>query len=168
MEYFYVAKKDDPNQRLVSDNMIDDASPPLLFATVEDAQKVVNDPGWAMHGHLVVRPLIVEHPKKSFQDFFDQFPNGVSVYGREGSIAIHWSYAGMGCGELRFYEHDGKLMCSNECMGKESIKKILGMMVDISTLEDRRCPHCGNILRVLDHNHEDDIQFCDYCFHVEP
>ena len=49
-----------------------------------------------------------------------------------GKQAIHLSFSikGFGWGELLIYEKDEKLYCDNELMSKETIKKILNIMVD--------------------------------------
>jgi hypothetical protein len=70
----------------------------------------------------------------SIQAMFDSLNNGVSLHARVG---LDWSMTGFGFGQLYFYEKDGKIFCSNENMGKETIKKILNIMVDQCELEDQ-------------------------------
>ena len=64
---------------------------------------------------------------------FDSVPNSVTLH---EMIRFNWSQAGRGWGELGFYMHEGKLMCMNECMSKDTVKGILNMLVDLSELDD--------------------------------
>ena len=67
------------------------------------------------------------------QDVFDRYDDGVQLH---NSFTLSWTVTGTGFGQFYFYTNtDGKLCCSNECMSKESIKKILGMMVDSCVLD---------------------------------
>ena len=96
----------------------------------------------------------------SIQDFFDSCGDGVDVSGNDSRIVINWSRKGWGFGQFHFYKNEkGQLMCSNECMSKESVKEILGMMVDLCELEDKRCEQCKKLLRV----HEDGTEYCPTC-----
>jgi hypothetical protein len=104
------------------------------------------------------------------REFFDGFEQHSCVRGGDTWISIHWSSKGVGCGEFRFYENSkGQLVCSNECMGKESIKKILNEMVDNCVLEDRRCPKCKDLLwSVTPGSDPEDVYYCRTCFYIEP
>lgn len=43
---------------------------------------------------------------------------------------IEWSVKGVGFGEYAFWMKDGKIHCDNEAMSRESVKRVLCMMVD--------------------------------------
>jgi hypothetical protein len=45
-------------------------------------------------------------------------------------IHLQFGVKGFGWGELYFYEKDEQLYCDNELMSKETIKRILSIMVD--------------------------------------
>lgn len=56
------------------------------------------------------------------------------------SFALNWSLKGKGFGQLYFYVDNNKnLRCSNEMLSKDSIKRILNLMVDQCILEDTKC-----------------------------
>jgi len=46
------------------------------------------------------------------------------------NIMFCWSIDGFGFGTTTFFYKDGKLMCDNETLSKESIKKIMCKFVD--------------------------------------
>ena len=46
------------------------------------------------------------------------------------NVHLRFGVKGFGWGELYFYIRDDKLYCDNELMSKETIKKILNIMVD--------------------------------------
>jgi len=50
------------------------------------------------------------------------------------TIHLQFGVKGFGFGELYFYTKEDKLYCDNELMGKETIKKILNIMVDKAEL----------------------------------
>ena len=52
----------------------------------------------------------------------------------DNGIHLKFGIYGFGWGELYFYEKDEKMYCDNELMTKDTIKKILNMMVDICEL----------------------------------
>jgi hypothetical protein len=52
------------------------------------------------------------------------------------SVCIKWAMRGFGFGELTFWMEDGKLHCDNECMSRETVKKILCLMADQAVLRD--------------------------------
>jgi hypothetical protein len=43
---------------------------------------------------------------------------------------LRFGIKGFGWGELYFYEKDEQMYCDNELMSKDTIKRILNMMVD--------------------------------------
>ena len=46
------------------------------------------------------------------------------------ALYIKWGVSGFGYGELYFYEKDEQIYCDNELLSKDTIKKILNIMVD--------------------------------------
>lgn len=70
----------------------------------------------------------------SLQDFFDSCGDYCKPDGNGG---YNWSVKGLGFGQFYFYIKDDKIMCSNELMGKEFIKKMLCQLVDECVLD---CP----------------------------
>lgn len=56
--------------------------------------------------------------------------------GNAGGFDVAWETRGCGFGSLTFYIKDGKLMCDNEGMGRDFIKKVLSKMVDETLLDD--------------------------------
>jgi hypothetical protein len=70
----------------------------------------------------------------SIQDMFD---NCETYCEPNPGAYFRWSKKGRGFGELSFYFKDDKLMCGNELMSKEFIKKMLCLMVDECELD---CP----------------------------
>ncbi len=70
----------------------------------------------------------------SLQNFFGSFDTTCEPC---GGAYFNWTREGMGFGQLSFYMEDDKLMCGNELMSKELIKKILCEMVDKCELD---CP----------------------------
>ena len=70
----------------------------------------------------------------SLQDMFD---NCTTFCEPSGSVYFNWSKKGRGFGQLSFYIKDDKIMCGNELVSKEFIKKMLCLMVDECELD---CP----------------------------
>ena len=64
---------------------------------------------------------------------FEDMPNYCEP---NAGISFSWGKQDCGFGQFYFYVKDGVLYCDNECMSKESIKEILGFMVDNSTLTE--------------------------------
>lgn len=62
---------------------------------------------------------------------FDKIENTCVPF---GTVDFEWSMKEYGFGRLYFYEEHGKVFCGNECMNRETIKKILCQMVDDCTL----------------------------------
>ena len=46
------------------------------------------------------------------------------------TVCIQWSEKGRGFGEYTFQLKDGKMYCDNECDSRETVKRILCLMVD--------------------------------------
>lgn len=70
----------------------------------------------------------------SIQDFFDNCEDEIDV---GDGFTINWSEKGRGFGQYCFYHGDNrKLHISNECDGKNTIKRILNRMVDEAILDD--------------------------------
>jgi hypothetical protein len=64
------------------------------------------------------------------QEWFDGMEDRCGPAVEGGAIALAWSAKGIGFGQVVFYEQNGKLMCDNELMSKEFIKRMLCKMVD--------------------------------------
>lgn len=84
----------------------------------------------------------------SFKEMFEQMDDGVYLH---NSISMDFSLKGFGFGQIYFYaaeDENGKklvkengdqvIRCQNECMSKETLKRILIAMVDQCELEDER------------------------------
>lgn len=71
----------------------------------------------------------------SLHDIFESLEDSCKP---DRTINFNWTASKVGFGSFYFYEKDGILMCSNECMGKEFIKKMLCNMVDNCELDDPR------------------------------
>jgi hypothetical protein len=57
--------------------------------------------------------------------------NGLALKKRHFQpIVIQWSLKGVGFGEYVFFQRDGKIYCDNEAMSRDSVKKVLCLMVD--------------------------------------
>lgn len=69
----------------------------------------------------------------SLRKMFDQLEDGVSLH---KPFSLDWSLKGIGFGQFYFYEKEGRIYCDNECMSKESIKRVLSAMVDQCELTD--------------------------------
>jgi len=55
-----------------------------------------------------------------------------------GNSTISFSMKGFGFGQVVFYnDEDGNLRCDNECMSKDTIKKIMNTLVDCAELDDQ-------------------------------
>ena len=67
---------------------------------------------------------------------FDKFPNGISITISGKYFIIHWSVKGRGFGDYTFWQEGDKIMCDNECDSKESVKKVLCMLVDNADFTD--------------------------------
>jgi hypothetical protein len=52
------------------------------------------------------------------------------------TVTIRWSEKGRGFGEYTFQIINGELICNNECDSKETVKRILNIMVDQSKFVD--------------------------------
>lgn len=46
------------------------------------------------------------------------------------NLYINWGWAGCGFGQLSVDFEDGKVLCDNECMSRESVRKILIAMAN--------------------------------------
>lgn len=74
----------------------------------------------------------------SIQDFLDSCGDGVDLH---QPFTISWSMKGVGFGQYRFYtDENGQLHIDNECMSKNSIKRVLEIMVDNAILDDPMLP----------------------------
>lgn len=71
----------------------------------------------------------------SLLDAFKKLNDGVTVH-RPFHFALDFSLKGFGFGQLYFSERDGKVFISNERMDRDTIKRILGVMVDQAILDD--------------------------------
>lgn len=69
----------------------------------------------------------------SLIDFLNSCENKIDLY---SDIDISFSRTGFGFGQLRFYQKDDIIYCDNECMTKDTVKKILAQMVDECVLLD--------------------------------
>ena len=67
--------------------------------------------------------------EEAIKEMFEYLDDEVTLY---EPIVINWSVKKVGFGEIRFWEKDGKIICDNEGMSKEFIKKILNSLVDKS------------------------------------
>lgn len=71
----------------------------------------------------------------SIHDFLDSFEDDATLH---NSFTLSWSKQGIGFGQYRFYtDEEGRIHIDNEMMGRESIKKMLGIMVDKAILDDQ-------------------------------
>lgn len=52
-------------------------------------------------------------------------------------FTVSWSEPDVGFGQFHFYIEDGKVHCSNECMSKRFIKKVLNDLVDECVLDEK-------------------------------
>lgn len=69
----------------------------------------------------------------SILEMLDRVENGIDI----DRFTISWSMKGIGWGQYHFYMgNDDKVHIQNECMSRESIKKILCMIVDAVVLDD--------------------------------
>ena len=66
-----------------------------------------------------------------------QTSNGEYPDEQTENIMFVWGVNGFGFGTTTFFYRDGKLMCDNEAMSKESIKKILCAFVDKAEFVDQ-------------------------------
>ena len=75
--------------------------------------------------------------KKPLQDLFDSMDDHAEIrYVRENLIVIGWSAKGTGFGEYTFRKKEDKWILDSECMSRDSVKKILGILVDKTPLVD--------------------------------
>lgn len=81
-----------------------------------------------------VKNKISKKTIKRLVEIFEQLDDKVDLH---NSFTIDWTLKGIGFGQYRFYKKDGKIYCSNECMNKESIKRVLNTLVDECELEDK-------------------------------
>ncbi len=58
------------------------------------------------------------------------------VHINEEAFMLEWGIEKFGFGTTTFYYKDGKLMCNNETLDKEDIKKILCAFVDEAELTE--------------------------------
>lgn len=77
----------------------------------------------------------IEKTAEGIQKWFDSMEDSALLH---DEFTISWSMKGIGFGQYGFYtsKEDGKIHIANECMGKESIKKVLGILVDSAVLDD--------------------------------
>lgn len=69
----------------------------------------------------------------SIQDLLNSCDDDIVLH---HSFAVDWSLKGKGFGQLHFYIDNNKILrCSNEMLPKDTIKRILNMMVDNCTLD---------------------------------
>jgi len=55
-----------------------------------------------------------------------------------GSSTISFSMKGFGFGQVVFYnDADGNLRCDNECMSKDTLRKIMNTLVDCAELDNQ-------------------------------
>ena len=68
------------------------------------------------------------------QKFLDSVPDKVTV---PHPFLVRWSIPGIGFGEFWFKtdQETGKIICDNETMSKETIKKVLCKLVDDCELD---------------------------------
>jgi len=59
-----------------------------------------------------------------------------TVLYKDKPICIKWAREGVGFGEIVFYYDEGELMCENECMSADFIKKVLCDLVDDAKFTD--------------------------------
>ncbi len=69
----------------------------------------------------------------SLQAMFDSCPDAVSMH---GGFGLDWSLKGCGFGQLYFDVKEGEIYCDSEYMSPESVKKILGILVDQAKFRD--------------------------------
>ena len=72
----------------------------------------------------------------NLEEFFEQFEDCCVPANTEGCTEFQWSAKGVGFGSFYFFYKDDELVCENEIMSKEFIKKMLCNMVDNCTLRD--------------------------------
>lgn len=69
----------------------------------------------------------------SLQDMFEKISDSVEI----SPFTVFWSMKGVGWGQYNFYMDENNIVhIQNECMSRESIKKVLCMMVDEAVLDD--------------------------------
>jgi hypothetical protein len=72
---------------------------------------------------------IIENNK--VKKLFNSYPNEAEIaYCNNDAFSISWSLKGIGFGELTFYKDDNKWKIDSETMGKETVKRILAILVD--------------------------------------
>ncbi len=74
--------------------------------------------------------LPLSHPDSDWRKVMDENPPTIAEAHSENYIT--WCWKGCGFGETSFHKVDGeqRFTINNECMGKESIRKILHAYVD--------------------------------------
>jgi hypothetical protein len=77
-----------------------------------------------------------EAEKKDSNSKFDNPEFKYSELEKDTAFCIQWVATDIGFGEFTFFYRDGILMCDNECMSKEFVKKALCAMVDNCTSVD--------------------------------
>lgn len=78
---------------------------------------------------------------EGIRKFFDSCPNEAEIdYSNDKAFCITWSLEGTGFGELIFFidENTGEWKIDSETMGRDTIKKILGILVDSLSLVDEK------------------------------
>lgn len=69
------------------------------------------------------------------QNFFDSCKD-IANKG-DGQLVLYWSKKGVGFGQYFIYtDDDGFIHIDSECMNRESVKKIVCMMIDQAIFDD--------------------------------
>lgn len=78
--------------------------------------------------------------------FFDSCPDTAEIdlirggeetkRGEGPCLLINWSLKDNGFGELAIFKEDGEWKIDSECMNRDTVKKILGILVDSLPLTD--------------------------------
>jgi len=55
---------------------------------------------------------------------------------REGLVDIGWATKSAGFGHLSFDNHNGKIHCSSETMGRNFVKSVLDKLIEDAIFED--------------------------------
>ena len=69
-------------------------------------------------------------------DIFEKSPDAVTIKVGGKYFFVDWSVKGRGFGQYTFWKEGDKIMCDNECDSKESVKKVLCMLVDSAEFTD--------------------------------
>jgi hypothetical protein len=75
----------------------------------------------------------------SIQDILDRCEDHITIHTDvPHTFIVCFSKKGFGFGQIHFFtDAEGNLCCENENMNKETLKEILGMMVDRCKLMDQ-------------------------------